>query len=394
MAKDRYRYFRIEARELLDGLSRGVLELERTPDDRALVARLLRLAHTLKGAARVVQQPAIGDLAHAAEDALATHRDDTAPPVQRDTIDALLRALDGMSARVAGLEPPPAEAIVPAPEGFAAPPAAPGDAVSEPYQSVRVDVHELDALLASALEASIQVAALRRQLRQLDHAQEVARALAEQLSARRGEVEGAPPVARLRPLVDELRRTLDATQRAAADHADLSEAEIGQVRSSADRLRLLPARALSAPLARAVRDAARSLGREALFEIVGGDVRVETNVLAAVRDALLHVVRNAVAHGIEPAAGRGRGWQARRGAGVAGGGAARPQGDLPLPRRRAWRRRGGGARRGGPQGAPRPGGTPARRRGGALGAAAPRRALHQPRGERGVRARRRARRPA
>ncbi len=304
MAKDRYRYFRIEARELLDGLSRGVLELERTPDDRALVARLLRLAHTLKGAARVVQQPAIGDLAHAAEDALALHRDDTAPPVQRDTIDALLRGLDGMAARVAGLEPPPAEATVPAPEGLAGPPAAPADAVSEQYQSVRVDVHELDALLASALEASIQVAALRRQLRQLDHAQEVVRALAEQLSARRGEVEGAPPAARLRPLVDELRRTLAATQRAAADHADLSEAEIGQVRSSADRLRLLPARALAAPLARAVRDAARSLGREALFEIVGGDVRVETNVLAAVRDALLHVVRNAVAHGIEPAAGR------------------------------------------------------------------------------------------
>ncbi|HEX7489111.1 MAG TPA: response regulator, partial [Anaeromyxobacteraceae bacterium] len=283
---------------------RGVLELERTPDDRALVARLLRLAHTLKGAARVVQQPAIGDLAHAAEDALAAHRDDGGPPVQRETIDALLRGLDGMAARVAGLEPPPAEATVPPPEGFAGPPAAPADAVSEQYQSVRVDVHELDALLASALEASIQVAALRRQLRQLDHAQEVARALAEQLSARRGEVEGAPPMARLRPLVDELRRTLDVTQRAVTDHADLSEAEIGQVRSSADRLRLLPARALAAPLARAVRDAARSLGREALFEVVGGDVRVETNVLAAVRDALLHVVRNAVAHGIEPGAGR------------------------------------------------------------------------------------------
>src|SRR6266702_2838140 len=183
-AKDRYRYFRIEARELLDGLSRGVLDLERAPDDRALVARLLRLAHTLKGAARVVQQPAIGDLAHAAEDALSAHRDDTAPPVRRETIDALLRGLDGMAERVAALEPPP-PARAPAPEAPA------------------------------------------------------------------GE-------------------TL----------------------------------ALAAPLARAVRDAARSLGREALFEVFGGDVRVETNVLAAVRDALLHVVRNAVAHGIEPAATR------------------------------------------------------------------------------------------
>jgi len=302
-AKDRYRYFRIEARELLDGLSRGVLDLERAPDDRALVARLLRLAHTLKGAARVVQQPAIGDLAHAAEDALSAHRDDTAPPVRRETIDALLRGLDGMAERVAALEPPP-PARAPAPEAPAGETLAPAAAASEQYQSVRVDVQELDALLGSALEASIQVSAVRRHLRQLDHAQGVVRALAEQLSARRGDGEAAPAAARLRPLVEELRRTLDATQRAAADHADLSELEIGQVRSSADRLRLLPARALAAPLARAVRDAARSLGREALFEVFGGDVRVETNVLAAVRDALLHVVRNAVAHGIEPAATR------------------------------------------------------------------------------------------
>src|SRR6266568_1582460 len=262
-AKDRYRYFRIEARELLDGLSRGVLDLERAPDDRALVARLLRLAHTLKGAARVVQQPAIGDLAHAAEDALSAHRDDTAPPVRRETIDALLRGLDGMAERVAALEPPP-PARAPAPEAPAGETLAPAAAASEQYQSVRVDVQELDALLGSALEASIQVSAVRRHLRQLDHAQGVVRALAEQLSARRGDGEAAPAAARLRPLVEELRRTLDATQRAAA----------------------------------------WSLGREALFEVFGGDVRVETNVLAAVRDALLHVVRNAVAHGIEPAATR------------------------------------------------------------------------------------------
>ena len=58
MAKDRYKYFRIEARELLDGLSRGLLELDRSPADRAVVARLLRLAHTLKGAARVVHEDA------------------------------------------------------------------------------------------------------------------------------------------------------------------------------------------------------------------------------------------------------------------------------------------------------------------------------------------------
>ena len=42
MPRDRYKYFRIEARELLDGLSRGLLELERSPADRAVVAEEIR----------------------------------------------------------------------------------------------------------------------------------------------------------------------------------------------------------------------------------------------------------------------------------------------------------------------------------------------------------------
>ena len=86
MAKDRYQYFRVEARELLDGLSRGILELEKAPEDKGLVARLLRLAHTLKGAARVVQQQVLGDLAHAAEDALGPHRDAGSPARTTSTV--------------------------------------------------------------------------------------------------------------------------------------------------------------------------------------------------------------------------------------------------------------------------------------------------------------------
>src|SRR5512132_4025478 len=176
MATDRYRYFRLEARELLDGLSRGILELEKSPGDRALVARLLRQAHTLKGAARVVRQQEIGDLAHAAEDALGPHRDEGAPPVPRERVDALLRIVDEIAAGVAALDPAPPQR----PDAASAPERPPED----PFHSVRVDVRELDALLASVLEAGVQVATLRRQLAALDHVEEVARALSDQLSRR------------------------------------------------------------------------------------------------------------------------------------------------------------------------------------------------------------------
>ena len=60
---DPYKYFRVEARELVEQLGTGVLELEREGTGRDVVARLLRHAHTLKGAARVVKQGEIAKLA-------------------------------------------------------------------------------------------------------------------------------------------------------------------------------------------------------------------------------------------------------------------------------------------------------------------------------------------
>ncbi len=75
MARDPYRYFRIEARDLAEQLSRSLLELERTGSGGEVVPRLLRLAHTLKGAARVVRLPEIADQAHMIEDLLTPFRD-------------------------------------------------------------------------------------------------------------------------------------------------------------------------------------------------------------------------------------------------------------------------------------------------------------------------------
>ena len=309
--KDKYRYFRVEARELLEGLTRGILELERAPDDRSAVARLLRLAHTLKGAARVVQLPAIAELAHAAEDVLAPHRDDTSPPLSREGVDALLATVDGMTARLAEIDAPPAAGaavVAVAVSATQAPPAGAERRLAprepERHQSLRVELPEADALLALAFEAGVHAAALRRGLSELGHVRELTRALADQLAPRHGEAEPSPPPARLRALVDELSRALGAAQRALATRSDQTEREIGQLRGAAERLRLVPARAVFGALERAMRDAARSLGREVEFEGSGGEVRIDAHLLTPVREALLHAARNAVAHGIEPAAER------------------------------------------------------------------------------------------
>ncbi|MDX6384979.1 MAG: two-component system, chemotaxis family, sensor kinase CheA [Blastocatellia bacterium] len=71
------------------------------------------------------------------------------------------------------------------------------------------------------------------------------------------------------------------------------------------KLRLVPAgEVLSRAAARGGRIAARRLGKEVEFEIVGGDVGIDKSLADTIADPLLHLVRNAVTHGIESPAER------------------------------------------------------------------------------------------
>src|SRR6185503_2607025 len=97
-ARDPYRYYRIEARELVDALGAGTVKLERS-GDREVCASLLRAAHTLKGAARVVKHPAVAELAHAFEEQLGPHRDGSS--LASEKVGALLRMVDAMAANLA-----------------------------------------------------------------------------------------------------------------------------------------------------------------------------------------------------------------------------------------------------------------------------------------------------
>src|ERR1019366_2520707 len=132
MAKDPYKYYRVEAAELLDNLTRGVLELEKGVADPAMVASLFRLAHTLKGASQVVRQPGIAQAAHALEDILSPLRQG-GPPVTRQQTSQVLGWLDQIGAQLATLDAP-----APAPDGTTG--TAARRATVDPLETVRVEV--------------------------------------------------------------------------------------------------------------------------------------------------------------------------------------------------------------------------------------------------------------
>jgi len=103
----------VEARELLEGLTQGALDVERGAANQAMVGSLLRRAHTLKGAARVVKQPAVAELAHRVEDILAPFRD-TEGTVPRDLAHPLLDLLDRIGTGLAALDQPSTGGAAPA----------------------------------------------------------------------------------------------------------------------------------------------------------------------------------------------------------------------------------------------------------------------------------------
>ena len=144
-----YQYFKIEAREIVSDLSRDILGLERGDADAEPVARLLRQAHTLKGAARVVRLPRIAEIAHAMEDALAPHRGSPGA-VSKEEIGRLLEQVDKISSQISALDPPTS----------ANAPARP--AALEPFERVRVGVAEMDALLSGVSETAVQLDGIRR----------------------------------------------------------------------------------------------------------------------------------------------------------------------------------------------------------------------------------------
>jgi two-component system chemotaxis sensor kinase CheA len=293
MPKDPYQYFRIEGRELLDQLGRGVLDLAKQGSAPDLVATMLRLAHTLKGAARVVKQRQIAEGAHAIETALGPFRD-PGGVLTPAALQATQQALDEIGRQLATL----------APQRDAAEPRAQrsevvldGPALIDP---ISANAEEMDAILDGLREASAQLSGLRRGIGRLQQG----RHLIQRLESAGGSSRSGASDARSGSAAAQLRDLLESTYRDSAHAVDLLERELVQAQEASERLRLLPVRLLFVPLERVALDAAAGLGKRIRFLASGGDIRLDAQVLGWVQRALVQVVRNAVAHGIETPAER------------------------------------------------------------------------------------------
>jgi two-component system chemotaxis sensor kinase CheA len=291
--KDPYRYFRAEARELLDGLRGGIASLGNGGEQAAAIASLLRIAHTLKGAARVVRLPAMSDLAHELEDVLSEGRDGGG--LSPEAPERLRKIIAALEARYSEIDRPPAPV---SDVGKPAPPA------PMPLDTVRLQITEVNSVLSGLTEVSTEMARLRADVEGFGRASRQARLLHAVASRSRAGVVAA--AARVQSDAGELAGELERTRQRTAARLDRIERDLRSLHEEANRLRLLHTGALWEFLQSTANDAARVLGKDVRLEIHCRTPRLDAVVFAGLHEALLHLVRNAVAHGIEEPAVRER----------------------------------------------------------------------------------------
>ncbi|MCU1450276.1 MAG: Signal transduction histidine kinase CheA [Acidimicrobiales bacterium] len=278
--------FAQEADQRLADLTRDLLALEEAGSDAELVASVFRDAHTLKGAAGVVGLEEVSIVAHAMEGLLEQLRSGSrlATP---ELIDAVLAAVDGLKEMLPALlggedrmaTARALEQSLHALAGGAAPHEADeGDARAEAA---------VVAPVAQRAHAHADAEVVRVPLARLD---ELVRLVGESASAnlRVGRLMsdrlGVDPAA-----IDEIR--------------DLSRV-LNELQERTMRVRMVPVATITDGLQRAVRDVARSTGKDVRWEVRGEDTELDRGVLQQLSDPLLHLVRNAVDHGIEAPAER------------------------------------------------------------------------------------------
>ena len=329
--------FRVEAENQVAVLTAGLLEVERDPAAAKVLEALMRAAHSLKGAARIVNLPAVAGVAHAMEDCFVAAQRGTLRLGQNE-IDALLRGVDffaqlarGSEKDIAGWETVRAEQVaeileavkevgeVAAPTLTAetVPPVASvrgeqavavAGAAAEPAAGrvVRITAETVNRLLGLAGESLVESRRLQpftvsmQRLKRLQA--EVAttldglrQSLAEENVSVRSGAQLDSLVSRLaecREFLAGRLTELDAFDRTAVRVSSrlYQETLAVRMRPFGDGVRHFP---------RLVRDLAQSLGKRVRLEIAGANTQVDRDILERLDAPLTHLLRNAVDHGCE-----------------------------------------------------------------------------------------------
>ncbi len=361
--------FRVEAENQTALLTSGLLELERGQGAPRQLETLMRAAHSLKGAARIVNLQAAVRVAHAMEDCFTLAQQGKLALRQPET-DLLFRGVDLLTqiskyteANIGRWEtdhadeireflnslanlPSASETPAPAASQAAAPaePATPDNSTETfqqgtsslpaavptpppelhsraiatrrpemPERVVRLAAENLNRMLGLASESLVQSRWLRPFANSLQRLKRDHTELSERLDDMRQRFGETDLSGRAEQEFNDLARKVAGCQQFLAER--LQELDVFDRRSAqlSQRMYLEVLRTRMRPFSdgvrrfpRMVRDLARAVGKEVRLEITGENTQVDRDILERLESPLAHLLRNAVDHGCETPEGRRR----------------------------------------------------------------------------------------
>lgn len=339
--------FVVEAAEHMQAIASGLLELEkggvpgRLP---AIVEKIYREAHSLKGEARAVNYPDIESLCQHMESIFAGWKRSGVPDTP-GVFDRLHSALDTLRALLASGGAPddeqrarlsgaleslasvgtPAELLQiahrsgpgTASSSGAIPPSVAADRTpvtsgADPAdETIRMPLVRLESLLLGLEEMlSVKLAAQRRtqSLRgavlSLEQCKREWSRIVTEVRTLPGCESGLPLM--LEEMLERNRASMGVLENVVTTLSRESEQDVRSVSRLIDdllddskKLLMLPFNTLLSMLPRVVRDISRDQGKNVDVMIRGGEIEIDKRILQGLKDAVIHLIRNSVDHGIE-----------------------------------------------------------------------------------------------
>ncbi|ARJ68271.1 hypothetical protein WV31_20140 [Magnetospirillum sp. ME-1] len=355
--------FQIEYREHVDAIRTLLDDLGHKAEGSGLAQldEIFRRAHSLKGASRAVDLPAIEEISHRMETLFAKVRSGQAKldhgvatglgqvldviedwvaanlaneplPDTASAVAALDAMIDGRAMPAEQAPPPrpiapePVAAPVPAPAAPPPPPQAEepdedepvpaertGAAPLRPEETVRVRALHLDRLLRSSNELLTEtmnqrqvtqsLLGLDRTLAEFDRSWRRARKTAAAALRDLGDYDRAIALERqyetLEQTLNGIGRELRAVRRR-QQRTGWALRQLGNdMQQEVRQVRMVPADSIFGGFRKMVRDLAKAAGKQVSVQVSGLDVEADRMVLQGLKDPVMHLLRNALSHGVE-----------------------------------------------------------------------------------------------
>jgi two-component system chemotaxis sensor kinase CheA len=312
--------FLVESYENLAQLDSDLVALEKAPGDRAILGRIFRTLHTIKGSCAFLGFKRLQSVAHVGENLLGKLRDGVRT-VSQHTTSVLLATVDAIREMLSTIESqgndgdrdysklietltqlaaghgPAAAAKLPVAEQAetaSIPPSSPAIAepkpVSPPTPASRSDKEETPQSAKETGGPTVYDTTIRLDVSLLDKLM----ALVTELVLSRNQIvqHGSQVDSSLLG---------GASFVSACRQLNLITSELQE---QVMKTRLQPIANIWSRFPRMVRDVAVECGKQVTIEMEGSETELDKTIIEAIRDPLTHLVRNAVDHGIETPADR------------------------------------------------------------------------------------------